>query len=206
MLTWRALTEASLLAFQQECDAVREADEVRDVSDTESESAGSIPLSAQTSDDPLLSFHQSHLAALDIPFKAIGASEPNATFRAVAQQNFEIQHMHGTMQEQIEGRKCLRHEKCSDVSCCPMEACDLCVFGTPCNPFSDLRMKRYRDDSVARHPLAEVTFRDAKSMIVQGDHRCIIMEQVAGFDKMESGSDTLSTPMRRHVGGISQFL
>ena len=77
-----------------------------------------------------------------------------------------------------------------------MEVCDLAVFGTPCNPFSGMRVKRYRDGSVAHHPLADVTFRDAHRMLVFGQHKSLLMEQVAGFDKpLKAGDDT--TPMRQ---------
>ena len=54
MLGWKALTEQTLNAFQMEL-AIKEAEDARDPSDSESEreSAGSIPLSAQTSDEAL---------------------------------------------------------------------------------------------------------------------------------------------------------
>ena len=54
MLGWKALTEQTLNAFQMEL-AMKEAEEARDPTDSESEqgSAGSIPLSAQTSDEAL---------------------------------------------------------------------------------------------------------------------------------------------------------
>ena len=126
----------------------------------------------------------------------MGASEPNAAFRDVIQSNVQVEHLHSTMLDQTEERPCLHHPEPLQ---CKLEACDLAVFGTPCNPFSDQRVKRYRDNSVSRHPLAEVTFRDATSMIVRGDHKCVVMEQVLGFDKREQlGSCAESqTPMRR---------
>ena len=136
------------------------------------------------------------LQALDIPFKAVGASEANPAFRSVIQANFAVEHLHSTMMQQVDGEKCLLHAK---TSCgCSLQSCDLCIFGTPCNPFSEMGTKRYRDGSIAQHVLAPVTFRDAKNMIVSGNHKAIVMEQVAGFDKPEcagSGKDT--TPMRR---------
>ena len=136
--------------------------------------------------------------ALDIPFVAVGASEPNAAFRSVIQANHCVEHMHGTMEEQVAGKACSFHRK---ASCCKLEACDVCVMGTPCNPFSDMRFKRYRDGTVSRHPLCEITLRDAKNMIVQGGHKAVIMEQVSGFDKPEatraSAGQMGETPMRR---------
>ena len=138
------------------------------------------------------------LQALDIPYRAVGAAEPNDAFRSVILSNFQVEHLHGTMAEQVAEKVCIHHKKCGQVSCSLTE-CDLCVFGTPCNPFSEMRVKRFRDGSVAQHPLASITFVDAKNMIVQGRHRCIIMEQVAGFDKPESAGDTFATPMQRFL-------
>ena len=122
----------------------------------------------------------------------MGASEPNAAFRDVIQSNVQVEHLRSTMHDQ----PCLHQPGALQ---CKLEACDLAVFGTPCNPFSDQRVKSYWDNSVARHPLAEVTFRDATSMIVRGDHKCVVMEQVLGFDKREQlGSCAESqTLMRR---------
>ena len=93
----------------------------------------------------------------------MGASECNDGFRAVIQRNVEVKHLHGTMLEQTRGQPCIFHKDLG--GCCEMEVCDLAVFGTPCNPFSDMRVKRYRDGSVVQHPLADVTFRDAHKLL-----------------------------------------
>ena len=123
----------------------------------------------------------------------MGASDPNAMFREVIKRNVEVEHLRGTMMEQTLEKECIFHKNCGG---CTLEPCDLCVFGTPCNPFSEQRTKRYRDNSVVTRPLAEVTFRDAKQMVLKGQRKCLIMEQVAGFDKPEQAGETL-TPLRR---------
>ena len=131
--------------------------------------------------------------ALDIPFKAMGASEPNMMFRSIIQRNVDVAHLHGTMLEQTQGKPCTLHKG----SCgCSMQVCDLCIFGTPCPPFSCQRVKRYQSGSVVDHPLAEITFRDAREMILFG-HRCVVMEQVAGFERPEEAGGGLTTPLKR---------
>ena len=105
-----------------------------------------------------------------------------------------MKHLHGTMLEQTRGQPCIFHKDLG--GCCEMEVCDLAVFGTPCNPFSDMRVKRYRDGSVVQHPLADVTFRDARNMLVHGQHKSLVMEQVAGFDKPFKAGDA-RTPLRQ---------
>ena len=99
-----------------------------------------------------------HGQALDVPFTAVGASECNALFRQVLSRNVDVKHLRGTMREQIEGAPCIYHRK---LGGCPLQACDLAVFGTPCPPFSEMRVGRYKPGTVANHPLAQVTFRDA---------------------------------------------
>ena len=134
-----------------------------------------------------------HGQALDIPFTAVGASECNALFRQVLSRNVDVRHLHGTMQEQVEGAPCIYHRK---LGGCPLQSCDLAIFGTPCPPFSEMRVNRYKPGMVANHPLAQVTFRDAHNMLVHGGHRCVVMEQVAGFNKPESAGETASPQMR----------
>ena len=131
----------------------------------------------------------------------MGASECNDSFRRVIMRNVQTIHLHGTMQEQVAGKPCLFHRS---AEACPMLQCDLVVMGPPCQPFSDQRAKRYRDGSAVQHPLASVTFRDAHNMIVQGGHRSLVMEQVAGFDKPES-THRGETPMKRRVISFGKF-
>ena len=68
-----------------------------------------------------------------------------------------------------------------------------------------MRTKRYQDGSIASHPLSEITFRDARNMLMWGDHKAVFMEQVSGFDKPERAGDLLATPMRR-LGGLWLWL
>ena len=124
---------------------------------------------------------------------------------SLQERNVEVTHLHGTFLDQTLELPCLHHQHASE---CKLQACDLCVFGTPCNAFSDAGVKRYRSGSIARHPLSQITFRDAKNMVVKGNHRCIVMEQVEGFNKpvCSDASQLEPTPMQTpgpHVISVS---
>lgn len=70
-------------------------------------------------------------------------------------------------------------------------------MGTPCDPFSEQRNKRYSDGSVASHPLFDVTFKDAVDMLTSHHSpNCSILEQVLGFSQPISRTDDTS-PMQR---------
>ena len=61
-----------------------------------------------------------------------------------------------------------------------------------------MRTKRYCDGSVARHDLTAVTMEDARDMLLLGNHKAFILEQVTGFDKPEkAGGSADFSPMRR---------
>ncbi|CAE7746671.1 unnamed protein product, partial [Symbiodinium necroappetens] len=131
--------------------------------------------------------------ALGIPFIAKGVSETQAASRSLLLANHEPEHVHCCMRDQIEGRGCLIHPDAK----CALESCDVCVFGTPCPPFSQFRGKRYHENSVASHDLVSVTMEDARDMLVLGQHKAVIMEQVPGFDMPEhSGASEDATFMR----------
>lgn len=124
---------------------------------------------------------------------AESASECNACFRTVLQSNHEVKHVHQTMSSQVSGQPCLLHPHAEG---CKLPEGDLCVFGTPCPPYSSQRSKRYVEGTVKQHPLWSVTFVDAVEMLVKHSHKAVVMEQVPGFDKVEaSGLCTEETPM-----------
>lgn len=72
-------------------------------------------------------------------------------------------------------------------------------MGTPCDPFSEQRTKRYVNGSVKEHPLYNVTFRDAIGLLrKECAPKAAILEQVMGFDKPETReSDPSDTPLKR---------
>lgn len=70
-------------------------------------------------------------------------------------------------------------------------------MGTPCDPFSEQRSKRFHDGTVKDHELYKVTFEDAVNLLTgPSSPKAVIMEQVLGFDESESRTETIS-PMKR---------
>ncbi|CAE7215305.1 unnamed protein product [Symbiodinium sp. CCMP2592] len=105
------------------------------------------------------------------------------------------------MRDQVQSCGCLKHPSGK----CALESCDLCVFGTPCPPFSQFRGKRYRANSVAEHSQVDTTMEDARDMLVLGQHKAVIMEQVPGFDMPDhAGASTESTFMSRFLQSVQK--
>ena len=105
------------------------------------------------------------------------------------------------MRDQLEGKPCLLHE-CSAASgvssCAVSRQCDLMVFGTPCQPYSTQRQKRWNEDSVMNHDLAARTFTDAYDLLAYFQPVSAVMEQTQGFDlPLYKGAS--ETPMTRPV-------
>ena len=144
----------------------------------------------------LVHFTVSAWQALGIPYHACGVSELNENFQKVIRANFRPEHLHRSLRDQVEQRTCLLHMETGGS--CGHKGCDLCVCGSPCPPFSVQRVKRFCDGSIASHALTSVTTEDARDMLLFGQHRAFILEQVAGFDMPEvAGGSSDETPMRR---------
>ena len=127
------------------------------------------------------------LQALGIQYEVVGASEPDAAFQRYLKDNHckDLPHLRKTFGDQNAERPCLLHPQCA--SCRKKPQIDVAIFGTPCDPFSEQRNKRYADGSVCQRPLYEVTFTDAFNLLT--DHQspnATILEQVLGFNEAES--------------------
>ena len=101
------------------------------------------------------------------------------------------------MSEQLRGRPCLSHPHGS----CSIANVDYLVFGTPCNPFSTQRPKRFADGSVKSHQLAHHTFQEALDMLQAFEPPTATMEQTEGFG-MREDSSTDTTPLERPPASI----
>ena len=111
--------------------------------------------------------------------------------------NHKVEHVHPTFAEQNAGKPCILHPH--SPSCARPVNADLGVFGTPCDPFSLQRGKRFHDGSVKQHALYSVTFTDALNFLLDpGAPKAVIMEQVEGFNEPESDSES-EIPMNRQV-------
>lgn len=103
------------------------------------------------------------------------------------------------MEGQLKGERCAAHP--AELSCELPESCDLMVLGTPCNPFSTQRVKRYHPNSVMNHHLVQHTFSDTYQMIEKMEPANMIMEQTEGFGLPISVDD--STPPLQRPGPAS---
>lgn len=70
------------------------------------------------------------------------------------------------------------------------EGCvDLLTTGSPCNPFSQQRNKRFHEDSVQSHHQVDLTMNSVVAMYQKHEPRVGILEQVYGFCMPISKSD-----------------
>ena len=76
---------------------------------------------------------------------------------------------------------------------------NLLVTGSPCNPFSTRRAKRFADGNVASHCLSEVTFQSVVQTYVMLEPKTGVTEQVKGFDQRISSSNP-ETPLDQQLG------
>ncbi|CAE8649286.1 unnamed protein product [Polarella glacialis] len=136
---------------------------------------------------------------LGIPIRCLGTSEPCEAFREFAQSNHDADHWHLTMQDQIEDKPCTIHKDAT--SCCVVVQPDYLVMGTPCNPFSRQRNKRFHEKSVMQHELAQHTFTDAYLLLEKYEPPSATMEQSDGFSApLHAGSD--DSPLKRFLAGL----
>ena len=73
---------------------------------------------------------------------------------------------------------------------------DLLVCGSPCNPFSRMRGKRFHQDSVMHHKSYNTTFVDVFKAFEAFEPKTAVMEQTAGFG-LPFDCSTTETPLQR---------
>ena len=139
------------------------------------------------------------LKELGLTFSCLSASEPDSTAQAFIAANFsqnEILSVKSTMQEQIEENRSFQDEQDQDGF--RGLAPHLAVFGSPCNPFSRQRVKRFQDGA-QKHKMFETTFLDLRQWLEEFNPPTAVMEQVLGFD-MRIQSDDARTPLSMFLG------
>lgn len=130
---------------------------------------------------------------MGIPYEMVSGSEPEGAFRAFAEANHDFHHLYRDLSDQLHCRQCTLHP--ARKSCQPDDGeCDILVMGTPCNPFSQQRSKRFQG-TVLNHSLAHHTFEDAYSMLEKVKPIHAILEQTHGFGMVIQTGATQS-PMR----------
>ena len=125
-----------------------------------------------------------------MPFTVASASEQNSDYRNffLANHPGKFKHVYSTIQDQLkgrEGRACCLHESTNNGSGCDPWAAssciDLMVTGSPCDPFSVQRSKRFRHDAVKTHKDFDTTMDSVVSMYRKFEPSVGILEQVKGF-------------------------
>ena len=122
-------------------------------------------------------------------------SEKSKPFQQFLKDNFSPGHLHDTMADQVEGCACLLHPTKQECQIAPNP--DLLCMGTPCDPFSKTRPKRWLDGSVKQHFDYNVTFKDSYNTLMTYKPRLVIMEQVDGFDLPYCSGDSESPKQRQ---------
>ena len=129
-------------------------------------------------------------------FRIVHASEQNVNYRKVVLLNNDglllPQDFCNSIEEQVQ------------LSMPAGTELDLLVTGSPCNPFSTQRAKRFKPGDVAKHCSAAVTFESIVGMYQVHEPKMGVTEQVEGFDKPISSTDR-ATPMQRlaHCGWVA---
>ena len=134
--------------------------------------------------------------ALGIPFVVLGAAEKQPEYRSIIMRNHgkHLQHMFETIEDMLADQPCVLHPGQSSCRALPhgadmADGVSLGITGSPCNPFSTARCKRFADDSVQQHSMTVTTMRCVVQFYTTWEPRAGITEQVTGFDMRTSASD-----------------
>ena len=128
--------------------------------------------------------------ALDLPYEILSASDTNAAFRQFFEANHApdtFKHVFTSVEDQIEGRGCTKCTTSASTTatgrCHPTNGKTPMLFmaGSPCDPFSTQRCKRFQTGQVMQHSLAGVTMNTVTSLFARFEPRVGILEQVQGF-------------------------
>ena len=131
-----------------------------------------------------------------IPFKVSSASEKNAQYRAFVHANNAglVKSMYNDIDEQVLAA-CRRKKSQGHGQDDPT---DFLLTGSPCNPFSIMRCKRYRSGNVVGHDDYGITQTSVLQMYKLFTPKVGISEQVPGFDRPTSSNDMV-TPKEKFL-------
>jgi site-specific DNA-cytosine methylase len=122
--------------------------------------------------------------ALCVDFDVLSASEASSDFRQFFLANNEegtFSHVYERVEDQLDNQPCLLHpnSKRCDATC--GEMVDFMLAGSPCDPYSRQRCKRFESGSVKTHCDFETTFTSVIKMFKKYCPKIGILEQVQGF-------------------------
>ncbi|CAE7297347.1 unnamed protein product, partial [Symbiodinium sp. CCMP2592] len=127
--------------------------------------------------------------ALGMDFRMLSISEINQEYRELFMANMphgHVKHLFGSLEEQLAGQSpCLlcqqQGQQCSVRELCEAEGVDLLIAGSPCDPFSKMRAKRFVSGSLKKHVSYGLTMDAMVASFLCHRPKIAIMEQVAGF-------------------------
>lgn len=129
--------------------------------------------------------------ALNVPYEILSASHVNAAYREFIIGNHGpdvVKHLFPSIEAQLEGRDCVI---CRSSGCSPADgkSVDLLLAGSPCDPYSIQRAKRFKPGAVLDHGLCGVTMDKVVNMFRVFEPKVGVLEQVRGFEMpLEQGS------------------
>ena len=139
-------------------------------------------------DEPLIG------QALRINYQVVSASEMESSYRDFYSVNYpgKICHMYGTLEEQVKGTvvcKTCEGSLTSEIigACKPLSelpkgsSVNILVSGSPCDPFSLQRTKRFAEGNVKTHQQFDVTMTQVADCYLASEPEKGIFEQVWGF-------------------------
>lgn len=150
------------------------------------------------------------LKALNMEFDIVSMSEANQECRRLCMANTNpehVKHMFGSIEDQCRAHSpCLlcheRGQQCNVRELCESEGVDLLVAGSPCDPFSKMRAKRFACGTLKQHVSYGITMDAMVESFLCHKPKVAIMEQVAGFT-MTSGAGSSDTPFSRFMAAFS---
>ena len=150
--------------------------------------------------------------ALGIPFRMVSLSEKCPEYRQLVMANHgqAVRHMYETLQEQVQATEACfqcRAAGRNKLMCQEHESQEgsthLLVSGSPCDPFSTQRSKRFVSGDVALHADYAVTMETLIQLYQKKQPRVGIFEQVKGF-LMPTAVNDPTTPCSRPARLCSQ--
>ena len=139
--------------------------------------------------------------ALRIPFECLGAAEKNPAYREVIMNNNNhdvIHHLFESLEDMLDGFSKCSISSHAGLSCAKdlrFKDIDLGVTGSPCNPYSTKRAKRFEDGNVAHHSMNDTTQSSVLRFYQIFEPKVGVTEQVQGFG-MPVSTSTSTTPLQ----------
>ena len=127
------------------------------------------------------------LKAIGANFKIVAASETNEDYRNFFLSNHpgRFEHVYESLDFQLNGEPCLLCLE-GEISCPPTgregdQETHLMICGSPCDPFSMQRAKRFSTGSVKNHSDFATTMEGVTKAYTTYEPIVGVMEQVSGF-------------------------